>query len=157
MFCGHEIKSIQHCSIVHQGFGRTYWKIVSFFTCVGPGDIDRWQRSIKGKRHRLLVPGLTVSKSHELLVVNSEPLQAWSLLPRLRDEAGINGNRNAILWQGVHKMFVERHPVKRLLEVLAEPALTWASAPRHLGEVHASWRCKKKFHGLYDECTKRFA
>ena len=40
-------------------------------------------------------------------------------------------------------MAVERKPVKRLLEVLAEAALTRAAAPRHLGEVHASGGCEK--------------
>ena len=54
-------------------------------------------------------------------------------------------------------MAVERKPVKGLLEVLAEPALTRAAAPRHLGEVHASGGCEKKFHGLDDERLERFA
>ena len=54
-------------------------------------------------------------------------------------------------------MAVERKPVKGLLEVLAEAALTRAAAPRHLGEVHASVGCEIKFHGLDDESSERFA
>ena len=54
-------------------------------------------------------------------------------------------------------MAVERKPVKRLLEVLAEPALTRAGAPRHLGEVHASGGCEKQLHGIDDELFESFA
>ena len=51
-------------------------------------------------------------------------------------------------------MAAEREPVERLLEVLAEPALTRAVAPRHPGEVHVFGEYKIKFHGLDDECSK---
>ena len=43
---------------------------------------------------------------------------------------------------------VEGEPVKGLLEVLAETALTRASAPGYLGEVEPSCMSEKKFHCL---------
>lgn len=54
-------------------------------------------------------------------------------------------------------MAVERKPIKGLLEVLVEPTLTRAGAPRHLGEVHESGGCEKQLHGIDDELFESFA
>ena len=86
-----------------------------------------------------------------------EPVHARSLLPGLGYEAWIDAYCYAMSSHRRKEVAVERKPVKGLLEVLAEAALTRAAAPRHLGEVHASGGCEKKFHGLDDECSERFA
>ena len=67
-----------------------------------------------------------------------EPVHARSLLPSLGNEAGIDAYCDTMSHHRRKEVAVERKPVKGLLEVLAEPALTRAAAPRHLGEVHAS-------------------
>ena len=86
-----------------------------------------------------------------------EPVHARRLLPRLGNEAGIDAYCNTMSHHWRKEVAVERKPVKGLLEVLAEPALTRAATPRHLGKDHASGGCKIKFHGLDDECSERFA
>ena len=86
-----------------------------------------------------------------------EPVYARSLLAGLGNEAGVDAYCDAVSHHRRKEVAVERQPVKGLLEVLAEPALTRAATPRHLGEVHASGGCKIKFHGLDDECSERFA
>ena len=86
-----------------------------------------------------------------------EPVHARSLLPSLGNEAGIDAYCDTMSHHRRKEVAVERKPVEGLLEVLAEPALTRAAAPRHLGEVHASGGCEKKFHGLDDERLESFA
>lgn len=86
-----------------------------------------------------------------------EPVHARGLLAGRRDETRIDTYCNMVSHHRSKEMSVERKPVEGLLEVLTEPALTRAAAPRHLGEVHASGGCKEKFHGLADEGLERFA
>ena len=86
-----------------------------------------------------------------------EPVHARSLLACLWNETGIDAYCNAMSHHRGKEVAVERKPVKRLLEVLAEPALTRAGAPRHLGEVHASGGCEKQLHGIDDELFESFA
>lgn len=67
---------------------------------------------------------------------------SWTVLPTCR--AGVHeGLRDCSRYRGC--------------EALAEPDLTRATAPRYLGEVHASGGCEKEFHGLDDERLERFA
>ena len=41
MFSGHGNKSLHHCSVVQQGFGRTHRKVHPLQTCKSPGNVDR--------------------------------------------------------------------------------------------------------------------
>lgn len=94
---------------------------------------------------------------HGNCAARPEPVNAWSLLARLGDVTRIDGDCNAMSFCRFQEQSVERKTVERLLEVLAEPALTLAATPRHLGEVESSGMCKYKFHCFDEGGLKRFA
>ena len=86
-----------------------------------------------------------------------EPVNTRSLLSSLGDETWVDAYCDTMSHHWRKEVAVERKPVKGLLEVLAEPALTRVGAPRHLGEVHASGGCEKQLHSIDDELFESFA
>ena len=67
MFRGHCNKSIHHCSIVQQGFGRSDRKVVTFLPCISSGNVDGGEGGVEREGKSLLVPRLAVSEPGELL------------------------------------------------------------------------------------------
>ena len=75
MFSGHGNKSFHHCSVVQQRFGRTHRKVHPLQTCKSPGNVDRSERCVEGKRQCFAVSGLAVRETSELLGVTKDELQ----------------------------------------------------------------------------------
>ena len=75
MFRGHCNKSIHHCSIVQQGFGRSDRKVVPFLPGVSPGNVDGGERGVEREGQSLLVARLAVSEPRELLGIAEDELQ----------------------------------------------------------------------------------
>ena len=93
MFCGHCNKSIHHCSVVQQGFGRPYRKVVPFLPGVSPGNVDGRERGIEREGQSLLVPRLAVSEPRELLGIAEDELQ---LEPRPVDVEDITSGERQV-------------------------------------------------------------
>ena len=75
MFLGHCNKSIHHCSVVQEGFGRTDRKVVSLLPGIRPGNVDGRERSVEREGQRFLVARLAVSEPGELLGITEDELQ----------------------------------------------------------------------------------
>ena len=81
MFCGHCRhcnKSIHHCSVVQQGFGCANREVVSFLPGISPRDVDGSEGSVERKGLRLLVSGLAVCETRELLRIAEELMRSFS-------------------------------------------------------------------------------
>ena len=120
---------------------------------------------LRDEMHSCSRIGIDEGEAHELeppldrgCAAGPEVSHAGSLLAGLADVARINGNRTAARVAVLpDECAVEGYPVERLPEVHAEPLFGRASEPPQLKEVDAVRYGKKKFHGLDEECTERFA
>ncbi len=75
MFSGHGNKSLHHCSVVQQRFGRTHRKVHPLQTCKSPGNVDISEGCVEGKRQCIAVSRLAVRETSELLGITKDELQ----------------------------------------------------------------------------------
>ena len=85
MFSGHGNKSLHHCSVVQQRFGRTHRKVHPLQTSKSPGNVDRSERCVEGKRQCIAVSRLAVRETSELLGITKDELQLETCSVYLKD------------------------------------------------------------------------
>ncbi len=85
MFSGHGNKSLHHCSVVQQGFGRTHRKVHSLLTGKCLGDVDRCKGSVESEREGLAVSCLAVRETRELLGIAKDELQLETCFVNVKD------------------------------------------------------------------------
>lgn len=149
---GHQVEADERVGVVH--VDEVVW---------GPSFPFAHEGLDRSEEKRETVGGINESHAEDLQTAlfgvggaGPEVAQPRGLLPRLRDEARVDGYGSEMPIGLAGKGGVELGPFELLLEVLPEAALTRAAIPRHLAEVDASGYGKEANHGLDEELFEGF-